>query len=222
MWDKDAVAAVEAAGLSIATGKELKTLNGCIFAIRSHATAAPLYSNQLGTGTIFRGQQDSVTRFEIDKDGNIPLVGTVDGVDISGLKPLIVGCHEFVPQQDTYDFLRTDYYLQNGTVLTLQYFYAPIWLPHGATVNKLTLYGYRDDELAILRLDLVRSTRAGVSEQMAQVLADWTTGLSSGYDDTIDYPVIDNDSYFYHLTVRLDPNDAVNDVCFEAGRIDWS
>ena len=57
---------------------------------------------------------------------------------------------------------------------------------------------------------------------LAEVIADWTDGDSSGYDDTIDNPVIDNLSYWYFLEATLDPNDDTFDVALQRVQIDWS
>ena len=137
-------------------------------------------------------------------------------------KPLSIGPSAFVPETDTQDWLIRGTYIQNRAALGLQEFSAAVYLPQGARVTKLTLYGYRDDGLAQLLLQLARSSSAGVVTDMASVEADWTTGDSSGYDDTITDPVIDNENYSYHLVVTLTPNDAVNDIRFRRAQIDWT
>ena len=137
-------------------------------------------------------------------------------------KPLIVGCHEFTPKEDTQDFYFGDYYVMNRSALTMQSFYAAVVLPQRAIVTKLTLYGSRTDAAATMSLELRRCAWTGPSQEMAKIIADWTTGNSSGYDNTIEYPLIDNDNYLYRLMAILDPNDAPEDISFQAARIDWS
>ena len=136
-------------------------------------------------------------------------------------KPLSIHPAAFVPQDQTFEWLITNTGLTNNTVLTTQYFRAPVYLPHGARVTKLTLLGYRDDELATMRLQLYQLTNAQTTTIMATVNADWTTGISSGYDDTIVQAVIDNELYSYVLEIQLDPNDDALDVQFIIARIDW-
>ena len=146
--------------------------------------------------------------------GNFPPVGYP--------KPLIVGALEFLPGDDTYDFVTSEYMIRARTSLTPQYFFGPVLLPHGATVTKLTLYGARTDELAAMTLYLRRlGLLIMADDSMATVIADWIGMQGSGFDDTIDYAVIDNDTYYYGLQLVLDPNALVTDVIFAAARIDW-
>ena len=146
--------------------------------------------------------------------GNFPAVGFP--------RPLSIGPTAFQPAYDTQDWDLTEKWLKNRTSLSIQYFHAPVILPHGARVRKLTLNAYREDALATVSLYLYRFNKIDSRADMAQVIADWTTGHSSGYDDTISYDVIDNENYAYSLYIVIDPNDAVEDVYFECATIDWS
>ena len=137
-------------------------------------------------------------------------------------KPLSISPGGFVPDEDTYDWDITGLRIRNAAALTLQNYSAQVSLPQGATVTKLILYGYRDDDAATLSLKLQRADRVGGATLMAQVVADWTTPYDSGYDDTISSPVIDNENYCYHLIVDIDPNDAVSDVEFTGAVIEWN
>lgn len=220
MYDEEAVAAVNAAGLKVASGKAVETTNGYITAKRNHVVGAPLNVDQLDEGTIFEGRNIGVNRFVIDKDGNITLVGTVDGVDISGFKTVAICPADFTPGQEDYDWIQSYNQLHNRTSLTLQTFSAPVILPNGVTISKITLYGYRDDAEAEMSIRLYRNDPLGSSDLMAEVVADWTSGSSSGYDDTISYATIDNVNYTYGLILRLDPNDAVSDVNFTGVKIE--
>lgn len=220
MYDKEAVAAVEAAGLDFAGGMHMATTDGYVTAKRSHPTDAVLHADQLGAGTIFHGKKSGANKFIIDKDGNISLVGTVDGVKISGLKTVAIASSEFITGTDTNDWIMTEQFLRNNTVLTAQLFYAPVILPDGATVSKLTLYGYRNDELATMSLILGKTDGAGAYSEMAQVDATWTDGYNSGYDDTINFPLVDNANYVYMLRLTLEPNDDALDVRFCKAKIE--
>ena len=136
-------------------------------------------------------------------------------------KPLVIGPPAFQSGYDTQDWDLNEKWLKNRTSLSIQYFHAPVILPHKARIKKLTLNGYRDDALAAMSLFLRRFNKIDSSVDMAQVIADWTIGHSSGYDDTINYDVIDNENYAYSLYVAIEPNDAVEDVYFECATIEW-
>ena len=137
-------------------------------------------------------------------------------------KPLAIPTSAFVPQLDTQDWEILQIYVRNRSILTQQNYYAPVYLPDGVTVNKLTLYGNRDDAAAAMSIILRRNLRVGGGETMAEVIADWTTGYSSKSNETIDYPVIDNENYDYSLKLLLDPNDAVTDVMLTGALIGWN
>ena len=137
-------------------------------------------------------------------------------------KPLAIPPSAFVPNLDTQDWNIRDGYVGNRAALTQQNYFAPVYLPDGVTVNKLTLHGYRDDADAVMTLGLHRNNREGGLETLASVTADWITGYSSKSDEAIDYPVIDNENYDYSLELILDPNDDVLDVRFAGALIDWN
>jgi len=89
-YDKEAVDAVNAAGLNLASNKNIMLNNGYLCAFLTHGSQTPIRSNQMGAGPIFKGQHVTVDKFLVDKDGNIPIVGTVDGVDISAFQSKVV------------------------------------------------------------------------------------------------------------------------------------
>ena len=146
--------------------------------------------------------------------GNFPLPGFPN--------PLSIGPYDFIPVYDTDDFYIHFSMLRKNTGLGAGTFNAPVYFPHGARVKKLTLFGYRDDELSTLTLRLSRTNDTGNTEHLAQIDVTWTTGDDYGYDDTINYEVIDNENWRYHLTATLVPNDDVMDVALKRAIIDWS
>ena len=146
--------------------------------------------------------------------GNFPIPGYP--------KPLAVGPATFASGSDAYDFSLNEKFLKNRVALSIQRFYAPVILPSGVTVKRLTLFGYRDDDAATLMLELLRADATGITTIMASVVATWTTGDSSGYDDTITEPVVDNGNYSYCLRLSLTPNDSVEDVYLRRAQVDWS
>jgi hypothetical protein len=136
--------------------------------------------------------------------------------------PMSINPSAFIPPLDTHNFDLDEYRLINRTALTSQYFFAPLNLPHAATLTKLTLYGYRNDALADFLLFLFRTDHATTRVIMASIDAGWTSGYSSGFDDTISSPIIDNDNYQYSLRLTLDPNDSVLDVMFTGAKIEFT
>ena len=137
-------------------------------------------------------------------------------------KPLALAPPEFVPRYDTNDWEIEVPILKNRAVLTEQYFRAPVNLPQGATITKVTLYGYRSTALSTLDLGLYRSDRAGSQEEMARCIADWTDEYGSISDESITYPTIDNVNYEYGFQLQVDPDAAVDDCTFTGVVIEWT
>ena len=136
-------------------------------------------------------------------------------------KPLAINGAAFVPSDDTHQWTIQANLLLNRVTLEFQNFWAPVYLPQGAKITKITMYGYRDDVLATMECVLLRVDNLGDVISMGWVTADWTDGNGSGYDDTISPDTIDNENYSYGLNLKLDPNDDVQDVKFFRFVIDW-
>jgi len=151
------------------------------------------------------------------------IISSGSTTDISFLSPLSIPPAAFVSALDTFDWDCSWTGLKNRAALTLQYFYAPVLLPHGVTVTKVTLYGYRDDALAVLKLSLGRNNRSSAVAQLlvTNLTADWISGYSSIGEDTILYDTIDNETYHYSLIAEMDPNDSVEDVKFLGATVDF-
>lgn len=128
----------------------------------------------------------------------------------------------FVPYRDTYDWRISHNFLGSFSSLDNQGYYAGLNFPQGVTLTKMTLYGNRKDALALMNLKLYRS-QPGVSlDEMAEVVADWITGAGSGYDDSINYATINNETGAYILFLSLTPNDAADDVSLQGVKIEFS
>jgi len=137
-------------------------------------------------------------------------------------KPLSVSGAAFVPKQDDQDWVIEGAKLRNRSLILSKYFWAPVYLPNGVTVTKLTLYGYRTTTGSTLRLQLMRCDREGSDFSMADVSAAWVTDWSSVYDDTINGGAIDNENYQYGLQLQVNPDADVFDCMFGAAIIDWN
>jgi hypothetical protein len=82
-------------------------------------------------------------------------------------------------------------------------FYAPVQLPHGATVTKVTFYWYDsiDDDEAYC--DLRRNALDGTDEWVASMVSKDAAGAGSTETETINNPVVDNANYAYYLYLYL-------------------
>ncbi len=115
-----------------------------------------------------------------------------------------VSAAAFRPAYDGYNFHNAGLRLDNVDGAS-DFYFAPVQLPHGATVTRLSFY-YDDDSasgdgVAELRVN----DMDGTFRQMAYVVT--VTGQSSGYDDTINYATVDNSQYAYYLQCNLDDSD---------------
>lgn len=165
-----------------------------------------------------------IEKNEVRMVGVLPSQGA-DPILVSGMlypSPLSIPPPAFIPRFDTYNWDNAALSLKNRTALTTQYFYAPVYLPNGVTVSELTLYGYRDDALAVMSLSLYRIDHTGGAVLMGDVNADWIVGDGSGSDSPMALPTVDNVNYSYILSLVLDPNDSVNDVKFFGGTLDFT
>lgn len=136
-------------------------------------------------------------------------------------KPLVIPPSAFLAGQDTEDWDVNANQLGNSVVTSAQYFWAPVLLPHGATVTKLTLYGYLASAANQVTLRLYRGDRTFNTITMAEVVITFAPGYQSAYDDTINSPVVDNLNYNYGLYVELDPDAAPGDALICGALIDW-
>ena len=137
-------------------------------------------------------------------------------------KPLSIPPGAFVPKSGTQDSEITNDDIVNSQLITAEKFYAPVLLPHRATVTKLTLYGFKNTSGGYVTLTLLRGDRQGTSTVMATCSITLTTGYQSAEDDTINDPEIDNENYEYGLQVEQDADAVVTDNRFTGAKIDWN
>jgi len=140
----------------------------------------------------------------------------------ASLSPIIIPALSFLPGQDDTEYIRAAHYIHNRTSLLATPYFAPVFFPNGVTVTKITIYGYRNDNLANIMVNLSRSNMAGSQDFLTSLVADWFSGWSSMYDDSISYSLIDNTSYAYLLSLSLNPNDDVGDVRLSGVKIDFT
>jgi hypothetical protein len=92
-------------------------------------------------------------------------------------------------------------------------FIAPVYLPHGAQITKLTLYGYDDDpstEDCIvyfpprdILLELHRAVGGLSDPAMAVLSTSGAPGMVVISTTNFLNPIVDNQQYYYYLKVRL-------------------
>jgi hypothetical protein len=109
----------------------------------------------------------------------------------------------FTPGADGYDFVSFGSSLEyfGGA---LGWYYAPVSLPQGATVTKMTFYFYdastsSNEYTYLYRTDLV----SNATDQMAYVDSYFAGGYGARSDDTIAYATVDNSRYMYYLFWQL-------------------
>ena len=137
-------------------------------------------------------------------------------------RPLVIPHTAFVPWDDQATWSFTGTMLNVRTGVTFKDFWAPVVLPQGVTIKKATLIGYRTAGASTLSLYMYRLGWDGTQAQMGMVVADWTGGYGSGYDDSISYPLVDNENYQYVVKVRIDPEADPTDCQLQGVSIDYS
>lgn len=132
-------------------------------------------------------------------------VGTASGGNGAFPSPLSIHPLHFNPLDDTVNYYCNLSGLRKRTGDDQALYYAPVDLPHGFTVTKLTLYAYLSHTNTKCWVTLYRVDNTGTFGSMAAVFGEWTGGDDSDYDDSISNAVIDNANYSYAMYCVLDP-----------------
>ena len=109
----------------------------------------------------------------------------------------------FQPSDYRYQYLNGGVYISNYNGSSPDSI-APVQLPHGVTVTKLTFFFY-DNSSAVNdwgSVTLYQNNNNGSGSDMAYASTN-NSGNSSSYDDSIDYASIDNSQYSYFLELHL-------------------
>ena len=110
---------------------------------------------------------------------------------------LSVPAAAYVPESGTINCYNYGSYLTGDG-----WFYAPVNLPDGAIVSKLSFY-WDDISSSDAHLILLRYPMGGLEEFMADIYTSGSGGAGFGVDVTIDYPDINNVGYSYFLALSL-------------------
>jgi hypothetical protein len=99
-----------------------------------------------------------------------------------------------------------EYYVNVGYWVTGRWLVAPVNLPHGATITKMTSYWSMSSLEDWVHIQLYRGVLStGWFDAMAYTYTNNYSGEpSSSYDDTIDYALVDNEAYSYFIDVTAD------------------
>ncbi|GEM_PF-3775690 len=89
--------------------------------------------------------------------------------------------------------------------------YAPVFLPHGAKVTKMTAYWKDNDPNSNGTIRLYRSNFTTSPALMAEVSTSGSSGDGSSSDGTISNPTVDNAQFTYFVDAYL-PTDGTNYV----------
>jgi len=196
------------------TATDLGLANGTIRSDRVSGSDLNLYSNDEvevhldddgdshSSFTVYDGE-DQVA-FQVSETGEIRWKERTGYVSISAAA--------FGPFTDGREFWNRgdSVYMEGSTCCS---FYAPVQLPHGAEVTKLTFKWEDFSMFGDSKLTLYRNHHNGSSTEMAEALSTNFLGLGQSYDDTIDTPSINNSVYSYYLHLGLP---TANIKCFGA------
>jgi hypothetical protein len=87
------------------------------------------------------------------------------------------------------------------TSSSFEYYFAPVQLPHNATITKVTFYWY--DVHSAIDLTLLRAPMAGTSVEPMAFLSSESSGYGSDEQTSILYPTINNAQYIYYFYLYM-------------------
>jgi hypothetical protein len=150
------------------------------------------------------GGQSSEFRIRDSGGGEIFAVGedgTLSWQERTGY--LSIPAAAFRPRNEGYDFTNTGRELRNDDGAS-DYFRAPVLLPHGVTVTRLTFF-YSDSSGEEGLAELRRNNMDDTHSQLAYVTT--VNGQPSGVDDSISFATVDNSQYSYFMLCNLPDTD---------------
>jgi hypothetical protein len=111
----------------------------------------------------------------------------------------------FTPADDALDYVLDESGLMLETDATSGQFWAPVYLPHGATLSKLTFYRYDMVAGGLPYCYLRTMSNSWATEAIATVCTDNPiyNGFTSIYTTDFSVPVVDNSQYTYSLQCYL-------------------
>lgn len=119
-----------------------------------------------------------------------------------GNAEISVGAPAFQPGLDGYDYALDNNLLINSP--TFQSWLAPVQLPHGATITKMTFYWSDNNETSDIRVDLYQgSWDSQESTPLATLISHGNSGWGSTQATKFTLPIVDSGEHYYlKATVR--------------------
>jgi hypothetical protein len=162
--------------------------------LRSGGTTSDTSSNALYTLTNNGSGPALVAQGDVHIDGNLSWYTRTGYVSVAPAA--------FIPDDETYQYNRdTGASLLQDSPSSGSYYYAPVSLPHGATVTKFTVY-YFDDSSGTIMARLRYSNMGTGTYAMAEALSA-DGGYGSTDDTSIDYAQVDNETRAYYVRVQF-------------------
>ena len=146
------------------------------------------------------GRSASSGGYGVYSDGNAHVVGQLTWNAITSY--LSIPPAAFAPADEAYQYAQLGQKLTPNNSSSSAY-YAPVSLPHGATVTKLTFYWRDTDGASNAVIALDRSAFNGFVSTMASAASSGSSGDGSATDSTIASATVDNSQYEYILGVTL-------------------
>lgn len=190
-------------GVQVGTDAEMDPrtrLTGVPYASTAETLRAGGTTSEDMTGTLYKFANADPAGYALVSEGKFHVQGDahVEGTLTWAARTgrIAVSAAAFQPGVDTFQ------YHNNGSNLYTDYganYFAPVQLPDGSTVTKVTFY-FDDDTVAgnatvhLYRLDL----GSNLVYPMAEVESS-DGGYGSDYDDTISYAQVDNSANAYYL-----------------------
>lgn len=165
---------------------------------------------------------DDIEDDQIVKWNGTKFIGTAEPAGGNILSPISLPAAAFRAEDDNLDFFCDATGLRRGTSTDAAYFYHALRLPHGVTLTRLTLFGYRDDANSLISLHIFRVSNAGATVGMIGLDSNWTDGEGSITGTSFMYATINNNDYAYVMRAYIVPNDAVGDVILRRAKLEFS
>jgi hypothetical protein len=193
-------------------GGDLWLHNGDIYAVRESGSDMTLYSNDdvyVHLDNDDGNQAKIFSEFQIINANDTAMFSVAENGAVSWYTQtayVSVAASAFAPEEDGYDYQNRGYSLHPQDTSSTDY-YAPVQLPDGATVTKMT-FCWRDGSASDGKAYLMRTTLAGSAGTMANVNTSGSTGTADCDDDlTISGAGVDNSQYAYYLKWELPDSD---------------
>jgi hypothetical protein len=195
-------------------GGDLGLYDGSIHAVRESGSDMTLYSNDDVYVHLDNNDSNPVkvySEFQIINGSGTTVFSVAENGAVSWYTEtgyVSIPAAAFRPRQDGYDFRNLGTQLINDDGNS-DYYVAPVQLPHGATVTKMTFY-YSDSSASNASASLRRTNlSSGLFDTMASVDSQGDSGFGDTVTTAIDPNTIDNYAAAYFLRWMLPDSDTI-------------